>query len=119
MKWIFDATCTWMTIVKIDIFQVEKTSKLQFWATKELYISEESWEHVQHGFSKKKCKSLQKNYYFFNIFNFLDMLDDAKKFRHSIFQKFCKRNFKSGFSGTSQILRETKSPILVSLSLLL
>ena len=47
------------------------------------------------------------------------MLEDPQKIQFSIFQKFWKIYFKNGFTGTSQIVRETKSPILVSLALLL
>ena len=51
--------------------------------------------------------------------NFLDMLEDPQKIQFSIFQKFWKIYFKNGFTGTSQIVRETKSPILVILALLM
>ena len=47
------------------------------------------------------------------------MLEDPKKFQFSVFQKFWKIYFKNGFTGTSQIVRETKSPILVILALLM
>ena len=57
-----------------------------------------------------------KKIFFSFFFNFLDMLEDPKKFRCLIFQKFCKRNFKNGFSGISQKVTETKSPILVILA---
>ena len=44
------------------------------------------------------------------------MLEDPQKFRCLIFQKFCKRNFKNGFSGISQKVPETKLSILVILA---
>ena len=65
---------------------------------------------------EKKNQNLWKKKFFFN---FLDMLKDPKKFQFSVFQKFWKIYFKNGFTGTSQIVRETKSPILVILALLM
>ena len=40
--------------------------------------------------------------------NFLDMLEDPQISKCLIFQKFCKINFKHGFSGISQKVTETK-----------
>ena len=68
----------------------------------------------------RKNENFCKKKIFFQFFcNFLHILEAPKKFYCSICNKFWKRNFKKGFSGTSQIVRETKSPILMSLALLL
>ena len=84
---------------------------------KKSYIPQKKAESIYNKNSaRKKKESLQKRIYFFN---FLDMLKDPQKLRRSIFQTFCKINFKNGSSGTSQIVTETKSPIMVSLALLL
>ena len=108
-----------MTIVKIDIFQAKKHQNFNFELQKS-YIPQKKAEYMYKMDSARKNDNLCKKMIFFvNIFNFLEMLDDPKKFRIQIFQKFCKWNFKNGFFGTSQIVRETKSPILVSLALLL
>ena len=108
-----------MTRVKIDIFQAKKHQNFNFELQKS-YIPQKKAENIYNMDSARKNENLCKKMIFFvNIFNFLEMLDDPQKFRIQIFQKFCKRNFKNGFFGTSQIVRETKSPILVSLALLL
>ena len=84
-----------------------------------LYTSKNSWEHVQFIFIKKKYNFLPKNAIFFNFFNFSDTLEDPKNFRISFFQKFQKKkkNSQNDFHRTWQILKGTKSWILVSLSL--
>ena len=108
-----------MTIVKIVIFQAKKHQNFNFELQKS-YIPQKKAENIYNMDSARKNENLCKKMIFFvNIFNFLEMLDDPQNFRIQIFQKFCKRSFKRGFFGTSQIVRETKSPILVSLALLL
>ena len=47
------------------------------------------------------------------------MLEDPLKFLTFNFAKFSKTNFKNGFSWTCQVLKGTKSRILVSLALAL
>ena len=47
------------------------------------------------------------------------MLEDSLKFLTFNFAKFSKTNFKNGFSGTCQVLKGTKSRILVILALVL
>ena len=106
-------------IVKIDIFQAKKHQNFNFELQKS-YIPQKKAENMYNMDSARKNENLCKKMIFFvNIFNFLEMLDDPQKFRIQIFQKFCKRNLKNGLFGTSQIVRETKSPILVILALLL
>ena len=108
-----------MTIVKIDIFQAKKHQNFNF-ELQQSYIPQKKAENINNMDSARKNENLCKKMIFFvNIFNFLEMLDDPQKFRIQIFQKFWIRNFKNGFFGTSQIVRETKSLILVSLALLL
>ena len=95
--------------VKISKFELQKR-----------YVPQKKAESMCNKDSARKNENLcKKRFSFFNFFNFLDTLEDPKKFRCSIFEKFCKRNFINGSSGTSQIVTETKSPILVSLVLLL
>ena len=108
-----------MRMVKIDIFQAKNHQKFIFWVSKELYTSKEAentWNKDSARKTKNHSKKNLKNSIFFN---FLDMLEDPQKIQFSIFQKFWKIYFKNGFTGTSQIVRETKSPILVILALLM
>ena len=76
-------------MVKIDIFQAKKHQKFIFWVSKELYTSKEAentWNKDSAIKNENHCKKFFKKSIFFN---FLDMLEDPKKFQFSKnFEKF-------------------------------
>ena len=102
--------------VVIDGNFIAKKWKIENFHQTRCYISQKKAENMYNMDSARKNENFCKKMIFFvNIFNFLEMLDDPQKFRIQIFQK----KFQKWLFGTSQIVRETKSPILVSLALLL
>ena len=101
---------------KLTFFKAKQIKTLNFELQKSYIPQKKAKNMYNKDLERKNENFCKKDFFFFFFFNFLDMLEDPEKFRCSIFQKFCKRNFKNGFSGISQKVTETKSPILVILA---
>ena len=91
----------YVIISYFDLFSHEKFlakmgQNLEFFGTWELYTSEESLEHVQYKFKKKKYDFLKKKL-FFKIFDFFSVKKNFFRF-----SKILKINPKNDFHGTIQ-----------------
>ena len=102
--------------VPFNTWQVPGKPFLDFF----LEIFEKSNIENFRGSSSMSRKSEKlKKFFFFNFLIFHLMLEDPQNFWWSIFRQFQKNKSKNGFSGTCQVLKGTKSWILVSLFLFL
>ena len=88
MSMFFNATGTYMRMVKIDIFQAKniKSSYLEFQKSN---IPQRKLKTHEIRIQLENIRITAKEFLKISIFfNFLDMLEDPQKIQFSIFQKF-------------------------------
>ena len=104
---------------KIKFFKLKKVKISNFELLK-CFIPQKKAENMYNSDLARKSKiSCKKTNFFFDFSIFHQRLEDPWKFLTFNFPKLSKKNSKNDFSGTCQVLRGTKSKVLVSLTLAL